>query len=280
MSENRQNEKPILGKVIISGILHCETGLHIGASKENLEIGAIDSPVVRDPITREPYIPGSSLKGKMRNLLEKVWSLPLNRNGGTPRNPIWRHECETKDQAKECKLCRLFGSTGKGGGSNWPARLIVRDAFITEDSLKKLQEIDTGLLYTEWKWENSLDRVTAAANPRQLERVPRGTEFRFEMVYTVESENDLEEDLENIKTALELLQMDYLGGHGSRGYGQVKIKNLEFSIKKVTNGKLEDVEISVKTIESIRDSKAIKATIAEIAQNFSNQKGEKNVSSN
>ncbi len=275
MSENHQNERPILGKVIISGILYCHTGLHIGASRENLEIGAIDSPVVRDPITREPYIPGSSLKGKMRSLLEKVLLLPLNRNGGTSKNPIWRHECDTKVQAKACKLCRLFGSTGKGGGGNWPARLIVRDAFLTEDSLKKLEEIDTGLLYTEWKWENSLDRVTAAANPRQLERVPCGTEFNFEMVYTVDSVNDLEEDLKNIKIALELLKMDYLGGHGSRGYGQIEMKELEFNVKRITNGKLEDVKITDKI--SIDQFENI---VNEIVENFSSQKGETNVSSN
>ncbi|OAG26711.1 type III-A CRISPR-associated RAMP protein Csm3 [Thermodesulfatator autotrophicus] len=239
MSETRQNEKPILGKVIISGILHCETGLHIGASKENLEIGAIDSPVVRDPITREPYIPGSSLKGKMRSLLEKVLALSPNRNGGTQRNPIWRHECDMKEEAKKCKLCRLFGSTGKSGGGNWPARLIVRDAFLTDNSRENLQEIDTGLLYTEWKWENSLDRVTAAANPRQLERVPRGTEFRFEIVYTVEDLDDLNEDLENIDTALKLLEMDYLGGHGSRGYGQIKLRDLKWQIVTIKNGEIK-----------------------------------------
>ncbi len=253
MFENSQHEKPILGKVIVSAIIHCHTGLHIGASKENLEIGAIDSPVVRDPITREPYIPGSSLKGKMRSLLEKVLRLPPNRNGGTQKNPIWRHECDTKDQAKNCKLCRLFGSTGKEGGGNWPSRLIVRDAFLTTDSLKKLEEIDTGLLYTEWKWENSLDRVTAAANPRQLERVPRGTEFKFEMAYTVESKDDLEEDLKNIKTALKLLEMDYLGGHGSRGYGQVEICNLRCQVVRIKDGKLnqfEPMEFKIEEIEN------------------------------
>ena len=238
MSEISQNEKPILGKVIIKGVIHCLTGLHIGASKENLEIGAIDSPVVRDPITREPYIPGSSIKGKMRSLLEKILQLSLNRNGGTTKNPILRHECDTKNEAKKCKLCRIFGSTGRGGGGNWPARLILRDAFLTKDSLNKLKEIDTGLLYTEWKWENSLDRVTMAANPRQLERIPRGTEFEFELVYNIENTDDLEEDLQNIDIVLKLLEMDYLGGHGSRGYGQVEIKDLKYQVITIKDSKI------------------------------------------
>ncbi len=268
MSENRQNVKPVLGKVIIKGMLHCETGLHIGASKENLEIGAIDSPVIRDPITREPYIPGSSLKGKMRSLLEKIitevevqkekYPIFPNRPGGSGTN---RHECndwepddtKTFPGSRYCPICRLFGSTkGKKDGKNWPARLIVRDAFLTKDSRQKLEEIDTGLLYTEWKWENSLDRVTAAANPRQLERVPRGTEFKFEMAYTVESKDDLEEDLKNIKTALELLEMDYLGGHGSRGYGQVEICNLRCQVVRIKDGKLNQFKPMEFKIEEIK----------------------------
>lgn len=223
-------DRILLGKVIIGGKLECLTGMHIGASKDNMEIGAIDLPVVRDPITREPYIPGSSLKGKLRALLEKGLSSTENniatnkRNIGTDKNQIMIHVCDDATNATDCKLCRIFGSTGKGEGKkNFPARLIVRDLKLTNDSRNKLSDIDTGLQYTEWKFENAIDRVTSAANPRQIERVPKGAEFEFELIYNVE-DTHLQDDLSNLKLAIELLKHDALGGHGSRGYGKVDIK--------------------------------------------------------
>lgn len=230
--------RKLLGKITLSGTLECLTGLHIGASKENMEIGALDSPVVRDPLSLEPYIPGSSLKGKLRALLEKAHpNLSPNRDGGSGTS---RHECGgwaagkshnknyqadlTYPGALHCPVCRLFGSTGGGNGENFPARLRVRDLTLTEDSRIKLRDIDTGLLYTEWKFENGIDRVTSAANPRNLERVPKGAEFNFSIVYDVEESESLAEDLQNLQLAIQLLHDDALGGHGSRGYGQVKLK--------------------------------------------------------
>lgn len=116
-------------------------------------------------------------------------------------------------------------------GRNHPARLIVRDCHLTEDSIKRLESIDTGLYMTEWKFENGLDRITAAANPRQLERVPAGTKFKFEMVYTVEDENDAIDDLKNLVIALSILQDDALGGHGSRGYGKIRFEDFKFDYR-------------------------------------------------
>lgn len=217
-------KRELLGKIFIGGEIKCLTGLHIGATKENMEIGALDSPVVRDPISREPFVPGSSLKGKMRCLLEKSTKgiLP-NREGGTSNNSVKRHECDSDSSAKICPVCRLFGSTkGKGNGdNNFPARLKVRDCSLT--NIADLQKIDTGLYLTEWKFENALDRVTSAANPRNIERVPRGAKFKMEMVYDVDDMDSLGPDLENLRLALRLLEDDALGGHGSRGYGQVGI---------------------------------------------------------
>ena len=209
--------KPLIGKILLTGIIKCKTGLHIGSSKDSLAIGSIDAYVVRDPITRQPYIPGSSTKGKLRSLLERANSLPSNRNGG---GGIKRHECDKKT---DCPVCRLYGSTGKNGGSNMPARLLVRDSFLTESSVTELKEIDTGLQYAEWKFENGLDRITAAAHPRQLERVPAGARFCFEIVYNVETDDKtkVEEDVNNLLTSLRLLEDDALGGHGSRGYGKI-----------------------------------------------------------
>lgn len=123
----------LLGKIVINGKIECLTGLHIGASKENMEIGAVDSPVVRDPITRQPYIPGSSLKGKLRTLLEKIKSKTPNREVG---NNVKVHVCNNLDSAKECDVCRLFGSTGKRDGdkegTNFPSRILIRDAYLTK----------------------------------------------------------------------------------------------------------------------------------------------------
>ncbi len=217
--------RPLKGKIILRGEMSCETGLHIGASGNNLDIGGLDSPVVRDPITREPYVPGSSLKGKMRSLLERKFNLPFNRYGG---NGVNRHECTDRT----CRVCRVFGAAGgrEGSDKNIPGRLIVRDMHMTADSKEMLAEIETGLQYTEWKFENSLDRVTAAANPRQLERVPRGTKFNFEIIYTVETEDNriIAEDLNNIVQLMKLVEDDTLGGHGSRGYGKVIFNITEF----------------------------------------------------
>lgn len=215
--------KPILGKVFIAGRIRLETGLHIGGSQANMEIGGLDKPVVRHPVTQQPYIPGSSLKGKLRALLERKENLEFNHHGG---RGVYRHECTDST----CKVCRLFGSADPKSGidrHNLPARLLVRDAHLTKESAEELEQIDTGLRYTEWKWENALDRVTSAAMPRQIERVPAGAEFDFEMVYTVETgAAEAVEDLRNVLAALGLLQDDTLGGHGSRGYGKVSLQGL------------------------------------------------------
>lgn len=293
-------QKPLLGKIRLTSHINVETGLHIGGGGETLDIGGIDKPVIRDPLTRYPYLPGSSIKGKLRAILERVYKKPLNRF----RGGIYRYESddlldgytETKtdnssilirfDGARNCKISRLFGSTGancwvksdivnqqklervsnvepkmiirtieehtfarfatqgeeaKNGeikeqfvevkGRNAPARLIVRDSHLVEESATQLKKIDTGLYMTEWKFENGIDRVTAAANPRQVERVPAGCKFQFELVYTVEDRHQAIEDLENIAIALAILEDDALGGHGSRGYGKVKFQNFDISYR-------------------------------------------------
>lgn len=220
-----ERRKPLQGKVLLKGVMTCKTGLHIGASKDNLDIGGLDAPVLRDPVTREPYVPGSSLKGKLRSLFERRLGMIYNRPGG---QGVYRHECV--DSA--CPVCRLFGATGgRAGEDNIPARLIVRDSCLTQESRDLLSSIDTGLQYTEWKFENALDRITAAANPRQLERVPAGAHFTFEMVYNVEAPQEAQtrEDLVHLLETLSLLEDDFLGGHGSRGYGKISFDLNEIS---------------------------------------------------
>jgi len=223
--------KPIHGKVIIDGTIVCLTGLHIGASQDNLEIGGLDKSVVRDPLTRKPYIPGSSLKGKMRSLLERKEGLDFNCKMMIGGHLIRQHECSNP----QCVVCRLFGSAGGKDQENVTPRIVVRDSILTDASRNMLEEIDTALYLTEWKFENSLDRITSAANPRNLERVPAGAEFDLNLVYTVEAdESQVEEDVRNVLSLLELIEDDCLGGHGSRGYGRVS-----FGISKLVARRLD-----------------------------------------
>lgn len=246
---------PLLGKVRLSSELHVITGLHIGGGGENLDIGGIDKPVLRDPLTREPYLAGSSIKGKLRSILERLLNKPLNRINKVGGIAMYRHECNHTDTwfvegntshegANDCPVCRIFGSTGNTGdiltadgtrdkikGSNKPARLIVRDSHLLPASATQLASIETGLHMTEWKFENGLDRITAAANPRQIERVPAGAQFDFEIIYTIEDLNQVEEDLKHLAIALAILEDDALGGHGSRGYGKVRFKDFEMDVK-------------------------------------------------
>ena len=251
---------PLLGKVRLTSTLLVETGLHIGGGGENLDIGGLDKSVIRDPLTKYPYLPGSSIKGKLRSILERLLNEPINRPGGSN---TYRHECDSQEAwylvvgegearqmqphvgARDCPICRMFGSTGvdcflqtdqgrtKAKGTNKPARLLVRDCHLQDDSAKRLRNIDTGLYMTEWKFENGLDRITAAANPRQLERVPAGSEFNFELVYTLEDATQAQEDLRNLAIALAILEDDALGGHGSRGYGKVSFKHFELSYRDI-----------------------------------------------
>jgi CRISPR-associated protein Csm3 len=218
-------------KVVVEGELVAITGLHVGSAAAGMQIGSVDSPVVRDPISNKPYIPGSSLKGKLRSLLEAAEGLTPNRSGGAN---VERHECDDRTDALECPVCRLFGSTGRNSGKNHPARLAVADLLLTDDSFEKLKLVDTGLMYTEWKFENTLDRITSAAMPRQIERVPADSVFGLRLIYDDRADVDkIGEDMRNLARALCLLEDDALGGHGSRGYGRVAFKQVSHSRRPV-----------------------------------------------
>jgi CRISPR-associated protein Csm3 len=220
-------KRGLRGRVLYRSTMLVETGLHIGAAESELSVGGIDKLVVRDPVTNEPFVPGSSLRGKLRSLLERRDGLESNRQGGAG---IRRHECDTRELALACPVCGLFGSVGASRGANHPSPLAVRDAFLTTGAAAKLKRL-SGLTYmTEWKFENALDRITAAANPRQLERVPRGAEFAVELSYAVEDVGDdvprrAQDDLNRLLASIRLLEADALGGHGSRGYGKVSFQD-------------------------------------------------------
>lgn len=191
-------------KILYRGTLTLKTGLHIGGTNTALNIGGPDKFVVRNPITNVPYIPGSSIKGKMRSLIEIYNGCT---NNGKPSND------PTSVSGK------LFGVAGDAENSR-PSRLIVRDA---EMDTNDTNFTHTDLPFTETKTEVSIDRITAKANPRTFERVPAGAIFKLNMVLNI-FENENEAELrKTLGQAIDLLHDDYLGGHGSRGYGQVEI---------------------------------------------------------
>lgn len=207
-----------IGNILIRGKIECLTGLHIGGSKDKMEIGGVDSPVLRDPVTRRPYIPGSSLKGKMRMLLEYATGR-VEQSGDV-------HNCAESD----CPVCRIFGSSAAEERTCGPTRILVRDAPPDKVTVEQWKNMDSELLFAEMKSENYLNRITSAANPRFLERVVKGSKFDLEMVYGLYDVDDGQDDLEffkHVRTSLLLLEQSALGGNGSRGYGQIKFRFAE-----------------------------------------------------
>ncbi|MHB8338425.1 MAG: type III-A CRISPR-associated RAMP protein Csm3 [Ignavibacteriaceae bacterium] len=237
----------LFGNFVIAGTIKTKEGIHIGAPKESVEIGGIDSPVIKHPINGAPYIPGSSFKGKMRSIVEKfTMSSMAGFQYNRSEKGILQHVCDDIDfsynsgdnlGAKKCPVCRVYGSTGKNRGNNYPARIIVRDCNLSETGKKFLTEDD--LYVFEAKTETSIHRITAQANPRTIERVPEGAEFLFEIIYKVFCEKDafnkvtvdeltrLKLDIKNIFEVLALIQRDSLGGNISRGSGKVEFNLTE-----------------------------------------------------
>lgn len=205
----------LLGNVVLSGDIECKTGLHIG-QEGKLEIGGIDTPVIKEPVSGRPYIPGTSIKGKMRSLLE--WDYGVIEPDGEP------HSHDGSDAA-DCPVCRVFGTPAETDTKIGPTRLTVRDAHPTEETINMWGNMDSSMPYTEVKTENYINRVTSEANPRDIERVPKGSTFRYELVYGIYDLGDGGETdfefLDTVERGLALLEDSSLGGSGSRGYGQV-----------------------------------------------------------
>ena len=208
----------LLAKIFISGKMEAKTGLHIGGSSTALDIGGIDNNVIKTA-HGVPYIPGSSLKGKLRSLVEI-------KNGFTDL---------CNELSHDAGIAYIFGtSKSKETKNGVRSRLVARDAFLDLSHFKEeaFADQELELEYTESKWENKIERASSKAeHPRQMERVPSGARFDFEMVYSILQD----EDIDRFKTLIEgmrLLEDDYLGGSGSRGYGKVEFQNLKFEIKK------------------------------------------------
>ena len=190
----------------ITGIIEVVTGLHIGTGNTEMHIGGTDNPVIKNPLTGEPYIPGSSLKGKMRSLLQLYTG-----------------------NEKDANVAKLFG-IASDDKDNRPesvglARLSFWDCFFTDSWRRKLKEEQISA--TEIKMENTIDRKTGTAkNPRNTERVLSGTEFGFNLSVKFFGDDDREKLLDIVLGTIKLLEQDSLGGSGSRGYGKIKFKNL------------------------------------------------------
>lgn len=325
----------LLGFVKIAGEIEALTGLHIGGTADSIDKGGIDSPVIKNPVTNEPYIPGSSLRGRMRSLLELKTGAELSRMSKGIYLEVYKtddyinevsftqqefdeflkkisddkakavlteskkidgniviypNRIQNQDLKKELlkqikdeleknsikdperayrfalksPVCRVFGNSASDPGL--PSVLIVRDAIMSEKSRKEYMK--DGLPVTEAKMEIVVDRITAQAMPRTIERVPAGAFFAFEMIYKVQtyengeyeksssdhetkSDDKLREDLENLICALEIIQNHAgLGGNTSRGHGQVKFHISSLQQAKVTNGKICEKELLEKKEES------------------------------
>ncbi len=215
----------LTGKIVISGKITVVTGLRIGVGNNDFELGSPQLSIVRS--RGVPFIPGSSLKGKLRSLLGK-------------------YEGSSEIQEDSNTLKEIFGCIAgkKANGSikteAYKTRLLVRDCVLvkgfdnTKEVTGNIKEY-TNRTFTESKWENIIKRVSGGADkPREVERVPEGSEFEFELVYDTYDDKKIEKHLKLLKLAMQLLEDDYLGGYGSRGYGKVKfddVKVKEFEIQ-------------------------------------------------
>jgi CRISPR-associated protein Csm3 len=230
-------------KIVISGTLEVLTGLHIGGGGGFSAIGAADKPVIRDPLSGLPLIPGTSLKGKMRSLLARQVGADTGKFANRPNND-------------DAVIRRVFGDTEQ----YMTGRLVFRDSV-----LSNWPELDEkgARTPTEVKFENSINRVTAVANPRQIERVIRGSKFALELVYEIAhdsadsadnvalpTEAEIAEDFDLIARGLRLLELDYLGGSGTRGYGRVQFENVhaKVAVGNVNSALLENLNGKLQTL--------------------------------
>jgi len=265
-----------LGSFVFEYELKALTGIRIGGSKENFDIGGLDNPVIKTyisipafyPSGRElpkgvPYIPGSSLKGKIRSLLE--WST------GSVEKMIKKAGTDIKLAGSpcdcgKCSICILFG-TGNAKTLEslplqeqpGPPRLIFCDAYPTENTLDRIQkELGEGI-FTEIKTENQINRINSRANPRKVERVPAGAVFVGRIVFNLYKEED-KKLLSLLLQGMRMLEDNYLGGYGSRGSGRVKFEklNVEFKSESAYLGKAEPKRIEGKKLEEISAEELLK----------------------
>lgn len=201
-----------------TGEIEILSGLHIGGSDTEMHIGGVDNSVIKDPITNEPYIPGSSLKGKIRSLLEYLAGSPVSTDG----KPLSASKAKSP---LEMNIVRLFGSSGSDDKNKefGISRLVFSDCYLNEESKKFI--LNSYGKYTEIKAENSIDRLKGtASDPRFTERVIRGAVFDFSISMRLLPDDNEDELIDTFMKGVKLLTYDSLGGSGSRGYGKIGIK--------------------------------------------------------
>ncbi|WP_298814724.1 type III-A CRISPR-associated RAMP protein Csm3 [Chloroflexus sp.] len=246
------------GRIFLRAEIELLTGLHIGGAAGGLEIGGLDKPVIRNPRTNQPYIPGSSLKGKLRSLMEKAYGAPqtFRINEG-----VYVHLPRNQDEYQLYRpIAGVFGTlpSHERLTITAPTRLTIRDVPLTPESEQELRQLRTDLPYTEIKWEASIDRVTSAAAPRQIERVPAGAVFGpLEAVFSlyVGDNEKLTEVIDlfgYLLDAFAQLEDDYLGGMGSRGNGQVRLRNVQILARRLRNNHYDEPK-SITTANSLSE---------------------------
>ncbi|ACV24787.1 type III-A CRISPR-associated RAMP protein Csm3 [Methanocaldococcus fervens] len=276
------------GKIIIEGVIEAQTGLHIGGLSDTLKIGGTDLPVIKDSYGRI-FIPGSSLKGKIRSLLEKkegkakvkIKFYKIVKKDNKEKKEYTREiECKlnelTDDKLKLegdeqgyeisampcdcgiCYICKIFGPHNSKNIKE-PVRIIVRDSYLVKKIdggykiIDKKEDKDEYYEHLEIKPENVIDRVKGTAqHPRFIERVVAGSKFKFEIVFNVYKEND-KDLIEKFIEGMKLLEDDYLGGSGSRGYGKIKFEELKIINKPIDYYKGNTNALSKKEANDLDD---------------------------
>lgn len=210
----------LYGRIFIEGQIEALSGLHIGGSNTAFTIGGNDNAVIVNPMNGQPYIPGSSLKGKMRSLTEKYLGLRMTKHAN-----VQMHTAESSEEYEASPVAQLYGIPAEDN-FGLPTRLVFRDVGLTKPSADALRKAKTDLPYTEVKTEVSIDRITSQANPRSLERVPAGAIFGpMQIVMSIYRAEDIAL-IETLFEGMQLLEDDYLGGSGSRGSGRIRFNQL------------------------------------------------------
>ena len=218
--------------ITLDATLELVTGLHIGAGSEELHIGGIDNPVLKHPFNNQPYIPGSSLKGKMRAMLEwKAGTVSVSNGKPVDKNTLAKLKNDEKKYVQAKLIAQVFGISGDANAADLaeelgPTRISVWDAHLTENWIN--ERLINAQSFTEAKSENVIDRIKGVAeHPRQSERVPSGAQFNFKVTIRQLENDDTEQLLKTVLSGLKLLELDGIGGSGSRGYGKIKFIGLK-----------------------------------------------------
>lgn len=272
-------KEKLVKKMTLRGKIEVLSGLHIGGTDNILEIGGVSNSVIKIERNNRirPYIPGSSLKGKMRSLIEHL------------RGEFFEERGElhsSRDPAHPS--ARIFGTPAgeneEQAGFYRPSRIIVRDAFFIDP-----EETIRNSSILEVKSENSISRITAKANPRPMERVLPGTSFDMEIVLNIfdtdldkredaldQFKNDEERILGYTLIGMKLIEEDYLGGGGSRGNGKVKFHLNQMAIKTAedyssfSNG----IELSLENMKRPESMKEFEALMQQLSNSLNSGEDE------